>query len=79
MLGARDLNFLAGQVSSFTCGRTPLAVPPTTLGVHHHEGGQTGHFVDLLERRYALLTFSNFTIPAYSVMIGRVCGSQVAS
>ena len=64
--------------SSLTCGRTPLAVAPArrfgsiTTSVDRPVTSSTC-FATVTPSS----TFSNFTVPAYSVMIGRVVASHV--
>ncbi|MNS77819.1 hypothetical protein D3C72_1114090 [compost metagenome] len=62
---------------SFTCGRTTLAEPrcfgSITTSVDRPVTSST-----CLATVRPSSTFSNFTWPAYSVMMGRVSGSQFA-
>ena len=79
VVGAGDAHFLARLVDELDRGT--LALPGgrgAPLGVDHHEGRKAGDVVDLLGDGDARRARS-FTVPAYSVMIGRWCGSQVAS
>ena len=65
--------------SSFHLRTQHLEEQARRFGSITTRGGQTGHIVNLLGHGPPSSMFSNFTRPPYSVMIGRVCGSQVAS
>jgi hypothetical protein len=77
VVGARDLDFLAVGVDQLDL-RTHDLGRAAALGVDHHQGGQAGHLVDLLGHGHAFLDVLELHRPAYSVMIGRVSGSQLA-
>ena len=68
------------SLSSFTCGRTPFAAAP-----ERRFGSMTTSVDSPVTSSICLATvtpsstFSNFTRPAYSVMIGREVASHVAS
>ena len=79
-VGARDLDFVAGFVQQFDLRTQALG------GAAGLRFGSITTSVDRPVTSSICLatvtpssTFSNRTRPAYSVMIGRVCGSQVAS
>ena len=61
-------------------GTDILARSGTLGGIHHRDAGQAGQFVGLT--LWMVMPSSiplNFTVPATSVMIGWVCGSQLAT
>ena len=71
---------LPSSSSSFTCGRKPLAcAAPRRFGSITTSVDRPVTSSICLATVTPSSTFSNLTLPAYSVMIGRVCGSQVAS
>ena len=64
---------------SFTCGRRPFAAVPRRFGSMTTSVERPVTSSICFATVAPSSTFSNFTVPAYSVMMGRVCGSQTAS
>jgi hypothetical protein len=78
VFGAGDLDFLAFFVQQLDLRTQGLGQRTAALRIDRHQGRQTGHFVDLASDGDALFHVLERIVPAYSVMIGRVSGSQVA-
>ena len=78
MVGARDLHFLAVVVDQLDLRTQTLGCAvPRRLGSITTRVDRPVTSSICLATVTPSSTFSNFTRPAYSVMIGRVCGSQV--
>ncbi len=81
MLGVRDLDFLALRVEQLD-PRTPVLATPANRGASRRSRPGVERPVTssiCFATVTPSSTFSNFTVPPHSVMIGRVSGSHVAS
>jgi hypothetical protein len=80
VIAAVHLDFFAVLVEQLDLRAQPLVLRlAAALRIDDHQRRQAGHLVDLLGDRHAFLDVLELHRPAYSAMIGRVCGSQVAS
>jgi hypothetical protein len=79
MVGTVNLDFLARFVNQLDLRAHSLGRLGAALWVDNDEVDRpvTSSICSATVARFS--TFSNFTVPAYSVTIGRVCGSHVAS